>query len=105
MIIQCPKCQARYQYDTARFEGKPSKKIRCAKCQDVFEITNPESAPQEVAATAAPAPASAPSHDANEMTMARHQRKAPAYSYSGTPIDSPRASSGTMQTVRIPSSA
>lgn len=45
LIIECTHCQARYQYDVARFEGKPSKKIRCAKCQQVFEIQNPEHAP------------------------------------------------------------
>ncbi|HET7712602.1 MAG TPA: FHA domain-containing protein [Thermoanaerobaculia bacterium] len=41
MIIQCPKCSAKYQYDEDRFERKPSKKIKCAKCQNVFEIHNP----------------------------------------------------------------
>ncbi|HEU5161868.1 MAG TPA: FHA domain-containing protein, partial [Thermoanaerobaculia bacterium] len=94
VIIQCPKCQARYQYDPSRFEGRESKKIRCAKCQDVFEIRNPETASQEAASQEAPAevPAAAshaPSQgaDLNDMTLARHRR---AYSYSGTPIDSPR---------------
>lgn len=42
MIIECSHCHARYQYDAARFEGKPSKKIRCAKCHEVFEIQNPD---------------------------------------------------------------
>lgn len=53
MIIECPSCQAKYQYEPSRFEGKPSKKIRCAKCQTVFEIHNPahETVPAE-----APAP-------------------------------------------------
>lgn len=41
VIIECSSCQARYQYAESRFEGKPSKKIRCAKCQTVFEIRNP----------------------------------------------------------------
>lgn len=41
MIIDCPNCHAKYQYDEERFERKPSKKIRCAKCQQVFEIHNP----------------------------------------------------------------
>ncbi len=41
MIIQCSSCQARYQYDEDRFERKPSKKIKCAKCGTVFEIHNP----------------------------------------------------------------
>lgn len=44
MIIECTSCHARYQYDEERFEGKPSKKIKCAKCSSVFEIHNPASA-------------------------------------------------------------
>jgi predicted Zn finger-like uncharacterized protein len=38
LIIECVHCHAKYQYDDSKFDGKPSKKIRCAKCQQVFEI-------------------------------------------------------------------
>ena len=41
VIIECTKCHARYQYDEDRFERKPSKKIKCAKCATIFEIHNP----------------------------------------------------------------
>ncbi|MCU1231026.1 MAG: hypothetical protein JWO97_3910 [Acidobacteria bacterium] len=41
MIIECSSCHSRYQYDEDRFERKPSKKIKCAKCGTVFEIHNP----------------------------------------------------------------
>lgn len=41
MIIECPSCHSKYQYDEDRFERKPSKKIKCARCQQVFEIHNP----------------------------------------------------------------
>jgi len=41
IIIECPNCHARYQYDEERFERKPSKKIKCAKCATIFEIQNP----------------------------------------------------------------
>ena len=41
MIIECTNCHARYQYDEERFERKPSKKIKCAKCSSIFEIQNP----------------------------------------------------------------
>jgi len=41
LIIECPNCHSKYQYDEDRFERKPSKKIKCAKCQNVFEIHNP----------------------------------------------------------------
>jgi len=46
VIIECPSCSAKYQYNEDRFERKPSKKIRCAKCQQVFEIKNPAFAPK-----------------------------------------------------------
>jgi predicted Zn finger-like uncharacterized protein len=41
VVIECPNCHARYQYDEERFERKPSKKIKCAKCATIFEIHNP----------------------------------------------------------------
>jgi hypothetical protein len=46
LIIECTSCHARYQYDEERFERKPSKKIKCAKCSSVFEIHNPAFAPK-----------------------------------------------------------
>jgi predicted Zn finger-like uncharacterized protein len=56
VIIECSHCHAKYQYDESRFEGKTSKRIRCAKCQQVFEILNPASAaPAQVGAAAAKA--------------------------------------------------
>ena len=41
VIIECTNCHSKYQYDEERFERKPSKKIKCAKCQTIFEIHNP----------------------------------------------------------------
>jgi predicted Zn finger-like uncharacterized protein len=41
VIIECPSCHSKYQYDEERFERKPAKKIRCARCQQIFEIRNP----------------------------------------------------------------
>jgi hypothetical protein len=46
LIIECTSCHARYQYDEERFERKPSKKIKCAQCQSIFEIRNPAFAPK-----------------------------------------------------------
>jgi predicted Zn finger-like uncharacterized protein len=54
VIIECPSCKSRYQYDEQRFDGKASKKIKCARCQQIFDIHNPAAA----AAAPAPAPAS-----------------------------------------------
>ncbi len=50
MIIECTNCHARYQYNEDRFERKPSKKIKCAKCSTVFEIHNPAFAEKPAAA-------------------------------------------------------
>jgi predicted Zn finger-like uncharacterized protein len=65
MIIECTNCHARYQYNEDRFERKPSKKIKCAKCATVFEIHNPAFASK---------PAAAPEKVASgDMTFARRQ--------------------------------
>lgn len=50
VIIECTNCRARYQYDEDRFERKPSKKIKCAKCETIFEIHNPAYAAKPAAA-------------------------------------------------------
>ncbi|HSP33331.1 MAG TPA: FHA domain-containing protein [Thermoanaerobaculia bacterium] len=66
MIIECTNCHSKYQYNEERFGGKASKKIKCAKCANVFEIFNPgagQPTPSPVpaaAAAAAPARASDP---------------------------------------------
>jgi hypothetical protein len=41
LIIECPSCHSKYQYDEERFERKPSKRIKCARCRHIFEIHNP----------------------------------------------------------------
>jgi predicted Zn finger-like uncharacterized protein len=46
VIIECPSCHSKYQYDEERFERKASKKIKCARCQEIFEIHNPAFAPK-----------------------------------------------------------
>jgi predicted Zn finger-like uncharacterized protein len=74
MIIECTSCHARYQYNEDRFERKPSKKIKCAKCSTVFEIHNPAFAEKP----AAPEPAPDRPY-AGDMTFARRDDpKAPA---------------------------
>lgn len=47
MIIECPSCHSKYQYDEERFDRKPSKKIKCARCQQIFDIHNPAFAQPE----------------------------------------------------------
>jgi predicted Zn finger-like uncharacterized protein len=65
MIIECTSCHARYQYNEDRFERKPSKKIKCAKCATVFEIHNPAFAEKSAPS---PMPERPP---AGDMTFAR----------------------------------
>ena len=45
LIIECTSCHSKYQYDETRFEQKASKKIKCARCQTIFEIFNPAMQP------------------------------------------------------------
>jgi hypothetical protein len=66
LIIECTSCHSRYQYDESRFEQKSSKKIKCARCQTIFEIFNP--AMQQ--GTAAPAEKEA----VGEQTSIRRER-------------------------------
>jgi predicted Zn finger-like uncharacterized protein len=49
VIIECPSCHSKYQYDEDRFERRPAKKIKCARCAQVFEIHNPAFAKAEPA--------------------------------------------------------
>jgi len=64
LVIECSHCKTRYNYDEERFAGKPSKKIRCARCKEVFEIANPafaKPAQKKVSSTDDTAVRSAPS--------------------------------------------
>ena len=49
MIISCPRCQAQYRYDVARFGDLQRKRVRCPKCDSIFEVINPS--PDEGEAT------------------------------------------------------
>jgi len=41
MIVVCPACQARFQYDDSRFGAARIKRFKCPKCNHVFEVLNP----------------------------------------------------------------
>jgi predicted Zn finger-like uncharacterized protein len=41
VIITCPQCQTQYRYDEARFGAAERKKVKCPKCERVFEVENP----------------------------------------------------------------
>ncbi|HEX8151861.1 MAG TPA: zinc-ribbon domain-containing protein, partial [Thermoanaerobaculia bacterium] len=89
MIIECPSCAARYQYDEERFERKPSKKIKCAKCQQIFEIRNPAFA------------ATTPKADLGESTSMRRAKK-PEVKPTETTEQSPIPQSGSSDVLRMP---
>lgn len=41
MIVVCPACQARFQYDDSRFGTARAKRFKCPKCSNLFEVANP----------------------------------------------------------------
>ena len=49
MIIACPACSMRFQYDEARFAGVASKYFKCTNCGAVFDVPNPSYANTEKA--------------------------------------------------------
>jgi predicted Zn finger-like uncharacterized protein len=97
MIIECTSCHARYQYNEDRFERKPSKKIKCAKCGTVFEIHNPAFA--EKPATPA-APERAP---AGDMTFARRDEPMAAAAMSGPQVTSEKHAAPKITAPQMPS--
>jgi hypothetical protein len=40
IVVECDRCFARHRYDETRFEGRPSRKLRCVKCHEIFEVYN-----------------------------------------------------------------
>ncbi len=57
MIVNCPSCMTKYQFEESRFGANTSKRLKCAKCETVFEVTKPEIEASEVRRTAVAAPA------------------------------------------------
>jgi predicted Zn finger-like uncharacterized protein len=41
MIVSCPSCKAKYQFEEARFGEAASKRLRCTRCETVFEVARP----------------------------------------------------------------
>lgn len=92
MIIECPNCHSKYQYDEERFERKPAKKIKCAKCQNVFEIHNPAFAPK--------APPEIPVGD-RTYTGKTEKPKVPVDTTEQSPLPSPRTT-GKTEPLKMP---
>jgi predicted Zn finger-like uncharacterized protein len=85
VIIECPGCQSKYQYDEERFERKPSKKIKCARCQQIFEIHNPAFEVRQPAAV----------HVGEKTYTGRPETKAPRISDSTEQSTIPERSTAT----------
>jgi predicted Zn finger-like uncharacterized protein len=90
VIIECPNCHSKYQYDEERFERKPSKKIKCARCQHIFDIENP-----------AFHPSIAPVADAGDSTYTSKgddpRRTAPYESTEQSPLPQPTTDVAALQ--------
>jgi len=41
MIVTCPSCSSRFQYDESRFKGALSKRFQCTVCSTVFDVDGP----------------------------------------------------------------
>jgi predicted Zn finger-like uncharacterized protein len=92
VIIECPACHSKYQYDEERFERKPSKKIKCARCKDVFEIQNPAFAPKAATAT--------PVGDRTFASSGKQQPVAPHDTTEQSPI--PQKDTGEKEALALP---
>ncbi len=92
MIVTCPSCQARFQYDEARFQGAPAKRFRCPKCSAEFEVANPLTGPASTVPFKAelpdPSPAAEPETKPSGRTTTRQARGA-LLAAAGMGADSP----------------
>jgi predicted Zn finger-like uncharacterized protein len=68
MIVVCPACQARFQYDDSRFGELRIKRFKCPKCEDVFEVANPAFTGRAPGGTPVPMPADQPTPPAPGQT-------------------------------------
>lgn len=92
MIIECPGCQSKYQYDEERFERKPSKKIKCARCQQIFEIQNPAFEVRQPAAV----------HVGDKTYTGRPESKTPRISDSTEQSTIPERSTAKTEALQLP---
>jgi S-DNA-T family DNA segregation ATPase FtsK/SpoIIIE len=75
MIVVCPACSSRFQYGEARFQGARSKRFKCPKCAEVFEVANPDgTAGTPPLAVPTPAPSPGPAAPKPSTATSRRQR-------------------------------
>jgi predicted Zn finger-like uncharacterized protein len=56
MIVSCPSCKTKYQFEESRFGDSTTKRLKCTKCETAFEISKPAPETDEVVRTAVAAP-------------------------------------------------
>lgn len=80
MIVACSACGAKYRYEESRFDGKASKRIRCTKCETVFEVHNPEVAFRSEARPEPPVvnPAPVGAGETTQMRRPEHDSPSPS---------------------------
>ncbi len=69
MIIQCPTCRRKYQFDESRLTGRLEVKFRCPACGTVFSAKNPTLIPQAPTAVHTPNPFRQEVPEAGEATL------------------------------------
>jgi len=52
VIVSCPSCKTKYQFEESRFGESTAKRLKCTKCENVFEISKPEIEESEIRRTA-----------------------------------------------------
>jgi predicted Zn finger-like uncharacterized protein len=52
MIVSCPSCKTKYQFEESRFGDSTTKRLKCTKCDTAFDITKPVPEEGEVSRTA-----------------------------------------------------
>lgn len=82
MILTCPACATRYAIDPASL-GAAGRKVRCVKCQHVWQQTPPEDMPRRVEITAEPAMAAGGAAHDRVALPPRPRQRAPQGGGSG----------------------
>jgi len=101
MIVVCPACSARFQYDEARFQGAPSKRFRCPKCEHVFQAANPSlSAPAPRTQAAPPVAAPTVAFDSASFSQKVSSPGRPISSPTPAPLPADDGMSGQETTAR-----
>lgn len=73
MIVSCPNCGARYQYEESRFGASGSKKLKCSRCASVFEVLRPAASVADTGQRTTVAPSRPPEDTTKELEIRRGQ--------------------------------